>query len=205
MCTSDVKRTFGPCPSSAPAPPLGAPGGGLGSGRLDTPRWGDWGTGRPATAPVARASRLQSCWFHISTAVGSAGTRPQASSFSMMRRARAGCCCTRRLTLAVALAPTLVLTLVPTLTQPTLTLLEPQPTLTVSLTRSLTKHPEPHQGGDPKARCRVRQEGPHHRAAEWPVDSAVLAVPQRAALAARRIRDGPLSRSGPGGEPAMRP
>ncbi len=191
MCTSDVKRTFGPCPSSAPAPPLGAPGGGLGSGRLDTPRWGDWGTGRPATAPVARASRLQSCWFHISTAVGSAGTRPQASSFSMMRRARAGCCCTRRLTLAVALARAL---------GPA-----PAPALDPSASPHPKPHPEPHQGGDPKARCRVRQEGPHHRAAEWPVDSAVLAVPQRAALAARRIRDGPLSRSGPGGEPAMRP
>ena len=102
MCTSNVKRTFRPCPSSAPAPPLGAPGGGLGSGRLDTPRRGDRATGRPATASVARAGRLQGRRFHTSTAVGSAGTRPQASSFSMMRRARAGCCCTRRLTLAVA-------------------------------------------------------------------------------------------------------
>ena len=42
-------------PSSAPAPPQGAPGG---SGRLGTPRGRGQATGRPATASGARASRL---------------------------------------------------------------------------------------------------------------------------------------------------
>ena len=47
-------------PSSAPAPPQGAPGG---SGQLGTPRGRGRPTGRPATASAARASRLQSRRF----------------------------------------------------------------------------------------------------------------------------------------------
>ena len=47
-------------PSSAPAPPQGAPGG---SGQLGTPRGRGRPTGRPATASGARASRLQSRRF----------------------------------------------------------------------------------------------------------------------------------------------
>ena len=52
---SRVKMPAWQCPSSAPAPPQGAPGG---SGRLETPRARDWPSGRPATASGARASRL---------------------------------------------------------------------------------------------------------------------------------------------------
>eukprot|EP00964_Phaeocystis_antarctica_P132696 scaffold96820_cov28-Phaeocystis_antarctica.AAC.2 len=47
-------------PSSAPAPPQGAPGG---SGRLETPRARGRATRRPATALGARATRLQSRRF----------------------------------------------------------------------------------------------------------------------------------------------
>ena len=45
------------CPSSAPAPPHGGPGG---SGRLETPRARGRATGCPDTALGARGSRLQS-------------------------------------------------------------------------------------------------------------------------------------------------
>ena len=58
---STVKLPPWQCPSSAPAPPQGAPGG---SGRLETPRARGRATGRPATALGARASRLQSHQFY---------------------------------------------------------------------------------------------------------------------------------------------
>ena len=48
------------CPSSAPAPPQGAPGG---PGQLGTPRAGPT-TASPATAFGARASCPESCRFH---------------------------------------------------------------------------------------------------------------------------------------------
>ena len=50
------------CPSSAPAPPQGAPGR---SGRLSTRKERSWPTGRSATASGARASRLQSSRFAL--------------------------------------------------------------------------------------------------------------------------------------------
>ena len=67
--SSMVKVQSGQCPSSAPVPPQGAPGG---SGQLSTPRerpalWAPSHclrpSGRPATASAARASHLPSRLF----------------------------------------------------------------------------------------------------------------------------------------------
>ena len=56
----------GQCPSSAPAPPRGAPAGGFGwaQQRSQRAKGRDRATGHPATASGARASRLQSHRLH---------------------------------------------------------------------------------------------------------------------------------------------
>ena len=85
-----LRSSRGPCLCSDPAASLGrAPG--RGSGRLDRARRGQ--------GQVLRVSRSHP------RSVGSAGTRAPASSFSTTRRARAGCYCTRRPTLALNPSP----------------------------------------------------------------------------------------------------
>eukprot|EP00964_Phaeocystis_antarctica_P029430 scaffold16579_cov58-Phaeocystis_antarctica.AAC.5 len=71
------------CPTSSPVPPQGTPGG---SGQLGASRGSDRLTGRPATASVARARRLQSR-VALSTAAAAVNFRALCKRLLRGRRA----------------------------------------------------------------------------------------------------------------------